>query len=516
MKTTTLQAAIGSAVLLLATQPCYADAQHQHQHQHQHRQLHQHHHHHHPAKRDNYHFGNATVNLRYGARRPEKLQARGGSKCEFPTTKGLFAVTPSDMNGGWALAPDQECVDGTWCPIACPSGQVMAQWKPDTTYTFPESTYGGVYCNNGEIEVPFEDTPWCVDGTGTVDAVNKAGDVISFCQTVLPGYEDMIIPTDVHDSATLAVPDPSYWDSTASHFYINAPGVSSDEGCHWGDESKPIGNWAPYVAGANTDGTGNTFVKLGLNPVWQDSALASTKPTFGLKIECDGNCNGLPCEIDGSGVVSNQKATGAGGSDFCVVTVSKGGKANIVVFNLDGSGGSSGGDGDGNDESTSSPEPTSTSTPTPTPTPTPTTTSMPTTTSTPTTTPVPSTTSTPVPTSTSSEVPTSSSDSSSSSSISTYSVESTSSTTGYFLGAVYHQNQTSSADRSSHNPTAVSALSAGSTSESESGSGSGNGGTSETESSPTESSQTENAGRRQDGAAIAGLIVAFVAAVYLL
>lgn len=75
---------------------------------------------------------------------------------------------------------------------------------------------GGVYCNNGDIEVPFKDKPWCVDGAGTVDAVNKAGDVVSFCQTVLPGYEDMIIPTDVYDTATLAVPDPSYWDSTAS------------------------------------------------------------------------------------------------------------------------------------------------------------------------------------------------------------------------------------------------------------------------------------------------------------
>lgn len=137
MKTATLQATIWSAILLLATQPCCANAQHQHHHQH--RQIH-HQHHHHPAKRENFHFGNATVNFRYGSRRPEKLQARGGAKCEFPTTKGLFAVTPSAMNGGWALAPDQECVDGTWCPIACPSGQVMAQWKPDTTYTYPEST----------------------------------------------------------------------------------------------------------------------------------------------------------------------------------------------------------------------------------------------------------------------------------------------------------------------------------------------------------------------------------------
>ncbi|KAI0409082.1 beta-glucosidase-domain-containing protein [Xylaria palmicola] len=516
MKATTLQATIGSAMLLLATQPSYISAQHQHHHQH--RQIH-HQHHHHASKRGDYFSGNATSNPRYESRRPEKLQARGGSKCEFPKTKGLFAVTPSAMNAGWALAPDQECVDGTWCPIACPPGQVMAQWKPGTTYTYPESTCGGIYCNNGEIDVPFEDKPWCVDGTGTVQAVNKAGDVVSFCQTVLPGYEDMIIPTDVHDSATLAVPDTSYWDSTASHFYINAPGVSSDEGCHWGDESKPIGNWAPFVAGANTDNNGNTFVKLGLNPVWQDSALYGTKPTFGLKIECDGDCNGLPCEMDGNGVISNQKATGAGGSDFCVVTVSKGSKASIVVYNLDGSGGDNGDDGDdGGDESTSSPEPTSTSTSTPTPTPTPTTTSTPVTTSTPTTTSVSSTTSTPASTSLStSDVPTTTSSSfSSTSSISTYSVAFSSSSTPNFFGAVYHQNGTSSGSYSGNIPSTVSAPPTGSTSKSGSSSGSDTGNESGSESSPTKQSQTENAGRRQDGAAIAGLVVAFVAAVYLL
>lgn len=77
--------------------------------------------------------------------------------------------------------------------------------------------YGGVYCDDdGEIQVPFQGKSWCVEGTGAVEAVNKAGKVVSFCQTCLPGYEDMIIPTDVYDSATLAVPDESYWDATAA------------------------------------------------------------------------------------------------------------------------------------------------------------------------------------------------------------------------------------------------------------------------------------------------------------
>jgi hypothetical protein len=76
--------------------------------------------------------------------------------------------------------------------------------------------YGGLYCNGGTPEKPFKSAPYCVDGTGAVKAVNKAGSVVSFCQTVLPGNEAMIIPTDVTDTATLAVPGYDYWAGTAA------------------------------------------------------------------------------------------------------------------------------------------------------------------------------------------------------------------------------------------------------------------------------------------------------------
>lgn len=47
--------------------------------------------------------------------------------------------------------------------------------------------------------------------------VNKVGKKCSFCQTVLPGNEAMLIPTVVDGSTTtLAVPDPDYWDSTSA------------------------------------------------------------------------------------------------------------------------------------------------------------------------------------------------------------------------------------------------------------------------------------------------------------
>lgn len=104
-----------------------------------------------------------------------------------------------------------------------------------------------------------------------------------------------------------------------------------------------MGNWAPYVAGANTDATGQTFVKIGWNPIYTGSSLGTTQPTFGVSIECpSGGCNGTPCKIDPSTMAINQvdspdSASGAGGADFCVVTVPKGQTANIVVFNTDGS-----------------------------------------------------------------------------------------------------------------------------------------------------------------------------------
>ena len=89
---------------------------------------------------------------------------------------------------------------------------------------------------------------------------------------------------------------------------------------------------ASYVAGANTVANGQTFVKIGWNPVsMEDPSTMSVKQSFGVRIECDKNagCNGLPCSIDPSkgnwnDVESPNAAIGAGGAAFCVVTVSAG------------------------------------------------------------------------------------------------------------------------------------------------------------------------------------------------
>ena len=74
-----------------------------------------------------------------------------------------------------------------------------------------------MYCDeDGEVHKPFPNKPYCVEGTGAVVAVNNCGDPMSWCQTVLPGNEAMLIPTLVTDQATIAVPDTSYWCETAA------------------------------------------------------------------------------------------------------------------------------------------------------------------------------------------------------------------------------------------------------------------------------------------------------------
>ncbi|RQM07844.1 hypothetical protein DH86_00000720 [Scytalidium sp. 3C] len=310
MKFSDVKTAVSALVLLLALE-CEAKHGHAHHHlerlgrKHEHKVLH----------------ASSLLNSE------EKPELKKRSQCQFPTDAGLVAVTPGSQNGGWAMSPDQECTPNSYCPVACPSGQVSMQWNPlATSYTYPLSMQGGAFCNeNGEIEKPFPDKPWCVDGVGNVGAQNDCDGTIAFCQTVLPGNEAMLIPTAVDSFATLAVPGPDYWCSTAAQY-------------------------------------------IGWNPIWLSSNLASTAPTFGLKITCDGpGCNGLPCSIDPStndvgGVTSSDQSTGAGGANFCVATVPKGGSATIVLFEAGDSNASAGSGAKEAVQASSSAAPTTTST----------------------------------------------------------------------------------------------------------------------------------------------------------
>lgn len=295
---------------------------------------------------------NETCSSATGHHVHKQYDKRGGSgsgsglRCSFPHYKGMVAVQESGANGGWAMHYDQACSPGQWCPYACEPGQLMGQWDPEvTSYSYPGSQYGGLYCQeDGTLRTPFPGKDYCYAGKGTVVASNAcSGGGVAFCQTVLPGNEEMLIPTLVAGGGgkqTLAVPGTEYWAGTAAHYYINAPGVSVADACRWGDSAHACGNWAPYVAGANMDGSGNTFVKIGWNPVYLEEScpFKDVKPAFGVRIVCDsGDCEGLPCAIDPAqcgvnGLSGGQATAGAGGGAFCVVTAKNRAKARIEVF----------------------------------------------------------------------------------------------------------------------------------------------------------------------------------------
>ncbi|KAL9009857.1 MAG: hypothetical protein Q9173_005147 [Seirophora scorigena] len=302
-----------------------------------------------------HHRGRAlsTVDNGYALNGKKAAIGKRTGQCQFPEDAGLVAVAGSS-NGGWAMSPDECCEPGGFCPYACPPGELSMQWDPKaTSYTYPQSMvskHGGLFCDDdGKIKKPFPNRPYCVKGTGNVGCRNKASSNVAICQTVLPGNEAMLIPTNVETLATLAIPGPEYWAGTAAHFYVNPPGVSAEEGCVWGTADKPQGNWAPYVLGGNAVEGGETFIKLGWNPIYLEPAtpFRDEKPTFGIEIECNGDaCNGLPCAIDPSqhGVnelVGGGGSTGAGGALSCVVTVPAGSSAKFVVTEAGGSGSAS-------------------------------------------------------------------------------------------------------------------------------------------------------------------------------
>jgi hypothetical protein len=68
------------------------------------------------------------------------VERQDAGPCAFPMDAGLVPVTMGAENKGWAMSPNQKCVPDSFCPYACPPGQVMAQWNPEVkSYPNPKS-----------------------------------------------------------------------------------------------------------------------------------------------------------------------------------------------------------------------------------------------------------------------------------------------------------------------------------------------------------------------------------------
>ncbi|KAI9297234.1 hypothetical protein K502DRAFT_357441 [Neoconidiobolus thromboides FSU 785] len=247
------------------------------------------------------------------------------SSCVLPDDDSIVAITPNQANGGWAMSPDQTCTPGKWCPYSCKPGMVMNQWDPSVGCTDGAkcaTMNGGLFCNGkGQLEKPFPNRPLCSQGAGTVKLVNKLSGSVSACQTVFPGNEAMLISTVVGSGgqSTIAVPPSTYWQKTSAHYYLNLPGSGQDE-CRWGDSSKPVGNWAPYVMGANQDENGVTFASATTNPLFKEVGF-STKG-YTIQISCEGSsCSSSSCSV-GQG----------GSSQSCIVSAGQGSTIYVTLM----------------------------------------------------------------------------------------------------------------------------------------------------------------------------------------
>lgn len=200
------------------------------------------------------------------------------------------------------------CTEGSFCSYACPAGYQKAQW-PSTQGATGQSV-GGIQCLNGKLHLTNSalSNQLCIKGASqvNVEVVNNLGKNVAVCRTDYPGTESMTIPVDAQPGSTnpLTCPDSStyyHWQggSTSAQYYVNPAGVSVKDGCTWGSNANPWGNFAPLNLGVGYSG-GNAWLSI-----FQNAPTTNAKLDFTVEIQGDnlsGSCkysNGQYCGSTG-------------------------------------------------------------------------------------------------------------------------------------------------------------------------------------------------------------------------
>ncbi|EEH35852.1 SUN domain protein (Uth1) [Paracoccidioides lutzii Pb01] len=249
----------------------------------------------------------------YGPISLDWLGLDGWSGLQFVTVQGQSV---SDIRTG---IKGDKCEDGAMCSYACPPGYQKSQW-PSTQGATGQSV-GGLRCSDGKLYLtnPTLSKKLCIKGAGGVQVKNTMDKVVAVCRTDYPGTESETIPLSSNPGSTLELTCPdagSYYKwkgmDTSAQYYVNPKGVSIQEGCQWGDGSKPTGNWAPVNLGV---GRKNGAVWIS---IFQNKPTTNKKLNF--KVEIVGDNLGGKCKYE------NGMYHGATGSneDGCTVQVMSG------------------------------------------------------------------------------------------------------------------------------------------------------------------------------------------------
>ncbi|KAE8136529.1 hypothetical protein BDV38DRAFT_284012 [Aspergillus pseudotamarii] len=255
----------------------------------------------------------------YGAVALNYLNLGGWSGIQYVTVSGSFVTDIVTAVSG------DKCKDGAMCSYACPAGYQKSQW-PSTQGSTGQSV-GGLQCKNGKLYLtnPTLSKKLCIEGTGGVHAQNKLGVEIAICRTDYPGTEAETIPLALGDNELQPLTCPNgnkyfKWQGkvTSAQYYVNPKGTSTEEGCQWGDGSKPIGNWAPINLGVG-ENNGKWL------SIFQNSPTTTVKLNFNIKIQGD-NLSGS-CKYENGKFISEAGTNDSG----CTVEVLSG-EATFVFY----------------------------------------------------------------------------------------------------------------------------------------------------------------------------------------
>ncbi|KAB8076807.1 hypothetical protein BDV29DRAFT_169497 [Aspergillus leporis] len=259
----------------------------------------------------------------YGALSLDYLGLGGWSGIQYVTVAGKVVSNIVTAKNG------QKCRNGAMCSYACPAGYEKSQWP--TTQGATGQSVGGLECKNGKLYLtnPTLSKKLCIEGTGGVHVQNNLGVETSVCRTDYPGTEEETVPLLVGDNDLRPLTCPNaatYFKygglATSAQYYVNPKGTSTEEGCVWGDGSKPIGNWAPIIIGVGTSTT-DSYKYISIFP---NTPTTTEKLDFNIKIIGDDLVGSCKYE---NGIFTSHLGTSS--TTGCTVTV-KSGSATYVFY----------------------------------------------------------------------------------------------------------------------------------------------------------------------------------------
>jgi len=227
--------------------------------------------------------------------------------------------TPKSFSGGFGdiltALSGEGCTEGAFCSYACPPGYQKSQW-PQTQGATGQSI-GGLQCKGGKLYLTNSalSKNLCIQGASPVNVQvqNKMGEQVAVCRTDYPGTESETVPLDSQPGSTtpLTCPDANNyytWQGahTSAQYYVNPAGVSVEDGCQWGSDANPWGNFAPMNLGV---GYSNGAAWLS---IFQNAPTTDAKLDFAVEIVGDG--------ISGTCKYSNGQYCGGANYDDCSST----------------------------------------------------------------------------------------------------------------------------------------------------------------------------------------------------